>query len=216
MFKSLGANDRAIRPFKVYKSFTFTPADSGSGVYALEGISGSLYNYSSSSAASQSYGIYNAASASVGKQPYSLGTFYKLPTFFSMEHLYYDKFDQPFNSFGGNNTQIEKRELHNIINVISVPRDIYGEQINPNSVKITDNSTDSTLTIVDDGSGNLYDFQYSESFAEYKNNDWDASYLTANKSGSVIGNVFYQHGVVAITNTGSMYNRVALDSGSNG
>ena len=98
MFKSLGANDRAIRPFKVYKSFTFTPADSGSGVYALEGISGSLYNYSSSSAASQSYGIYNAASASVGKQPYSLGTFYKLPTFFSMEHLYYDKFDQPFNS----------------------------------------------------------------------------------------------------------------------
>lgn len=167
MFKSLGANDRAIRPFKVYKLFTFTSADSGSGVYALEGISGSLYNYQTGSAASQSFGDYNESSASIGKEPYSLGTFYKYPTYFTMKHLYYDHFDQPFNSFGGNNTQREKRELHNIINIISIPKDIYGERVSPKSISLTDDSTDTTLTIVDDGWGNLYDAQYSESYSKY-------------------------------------------------
>jgi hypothetical protein len=167
MFKSLGANDGAIRPFKVYKSFTFIPADSGSNVYALEGLSGSLYNFLTGSAASQSFGIYNASSASVNLEPYSLGTFYKRPLFFSMEHLYYSNLDQPIRTFGGNDTQTEKRELHDRVNVFSIPKKIFGEQINPKSVKILDDSTDATLTLVDDGKGNLYDFQYSSSFAQY-------------------------------------------------
>ena len=167
MFKSLSANDKAIRPFKVYKSFTFLPADSGSNVYALEGLSGSLYNFQTGSAASQSYGVYNALSASVGLEPYSLGTFYKRPVFFSMQHLYYSNLNQPFRTFGGNDTQIEKREIHNRANVFLIPKKIFGERINPKSVKILDDSTDATLTLVDDGKGNLYDWQYSSSFAQY-------------------------------------------------
>jgi hypothetical protein len=84
-----------------------------------------------------------------------------------MEHLYYSNLDQPIRTFGGNDTQTEKRELHDRVNVFSIPKKIFGEQINPKSVKILDDSTDATLTLVDDGKGNLYDFQYSSSFAQY-------------------------------------------------
>ncbi len=68
MYKLLSPNDKSIKPFQVYKTFTFTNSDSGSLVYGLEGLSGSTHNFTTSSAASQSFGVYNELSASVGKQ----------------------------------------------------------------------------------------------------------------------------------------------------
>ena len=89
MFKNITSNDKSLRPFKTYKQFTFNETDSGSGIYAIEAISGSTHGFLTGSALSQSYGIYNSISESYGKEPYSLGTFYKLPTYFSTKHLYY-------------------------------------------------------------------------------------------------------------------------------
>ena len=45
MYKDISPDDRSIKSFKTYKQFTFTQSDSGSGIYGLEGISGSLYYF---------------------------------------------------------------------------------------------------------------------------------------------------------------------------
>jgi hypothetical protein len=102
---------------------------------------------------------------------------------------------------------INPRELHGTVNVISIPQKYFGEEIYPNSVKILDDSTDVTFDLRDDGHGQLYDYAYSSSFAE--------GTPDSNKSGSCVGNVFYEHGIVTITDTGS-YTDVGLGNGSNG
>ena len=43
MFKRLDPRDINITPFKVYKQFTVTNLDSGSGVYGFRAISGSWW-----------------------------------------------------------------------------------------------------------------------------------------------------------------------------
>jgi len=223
MFKILNPDDSSIHPFKVYKQFTVTNLDSGSGVYGLEGLSGSAFNFISSSAESQSFGTYNSLSSSFGIEPYSQGTFYKLPLFFSIQNLYYKKPDvgnftfSSYHTFGGNNTSKEYRKIFNHVNVIAVPQNLFGERIKPGSIKLTDNSTATTYDIRDDGDGNLYDFAYSSSFASYKSESFSntSSLEVGTESGSVIGNVFYSHGILTITDTGS-YSRVGIGTGSNG
>ena len=53
------------------------------------------------------------------------------------------------------------------LSIISVPKDLYGERIKPKSVTFTDDSGTPTLTIKDDGNGNLYDNAFSSSFAQF-------------------------------------------------
>ena len=99
------------------------------------------------------------------------------------------------------------RQLHDTANVISIPQELYGESIKTNSVRLTDDSTDTTIIIQDDGRGNLYDVAYSSSYSR--------KYLDSNSSGSIVGNVFYDYGLVVITDTGS-YSNVGIATGSNG
>jgi len=99
------------------------------------------------------------------------------------------------------------RQLHNTATVITVPQKYYGEYIDPNSVRLTDDSTDSTIILQDDGRGNLYDVTYSSSYASNSPN--------ANNSGSLVGNIFYNDGIVVITETGS-YSTVGTGEGSDG
>ena len=67
MLRNVHPQDVSIEPFKVYKRFQFTTADTGSGVYGLRGVSGSYHNFTTGSAASQSFGVYNSLSASLNK-----------------------------------------------------------------------------------------------------------------------------------------------------
>tara|TARA_B100000686_G_scaffold349963_1_gene444627 strand:+ start:3955 stop:5034 length:1080 start_codon:yes stop_codon:yes gene_type:complete len=219
--------DVSIEPFKTYKRFQFRTADTGSGVYGLRGLSGSYHNFQTGSAISQSFGVYNALSASLGREAYSLGTYYSLPLYYSINHLYYEKFSgkpklphsttqpQPYLSWGPSNRSKMHRELHDSCSVISVPSKLIGERIKPKSVKITDDYTLRTVEIVDDGDGNLYDNAYSSSYALFKSSSFDNGVITA-PTGSVVGNVFYDTGVIVMTNTGSHYINVGLGTGSNG
>jgi hypothetical protein len=229
MLRNVHPQDVSIEPFKTYKRFQFTNVDSGSGVYGLRGISGSYYNFGTGSAASQSFGVYNSLSASLNKNPYSLGTYYSLPLYYSINNLYYERFSnnpklpkssgrtEPFLSFGATNLNKQYRILHNSCSVISVPQELFGEEIKPKSVKVTDNSTDVTFTIKDDGDGNLYDYAYSSSYAAFKSGSFKYPELTwtAQGSGSAIGNVFYKTGMLVFTDTGS-YKNVALGTGTDG
>jgi hypothetical protein len=230
MFKDISPDDRSIKEFKTYKQFTFNNTDSGSGVFGLEGISGSFHNFLTGSAASQSFGTYNEASKSLGHPWdtwYSNGTFFKLPLYYQIRNSYYqyDTIPNPKSTVtrypiysGGNWSRkhphgreswgsVVPRELHDTVNVITIPQKFFGEEVKPYSVKILDDSTDVTIDLRDDGHGQLYDYAYSSSFA--------AGTPDSDKSGSCVGNVFYEHGIVTITDTGSYYN-VGLTTGTDG
>ena len=228
MLRNVHPQDVSIDPFKTYKRFQFTNVDSGSGIYGLRGVSGSIYNFISGSATSQSFGSYNKLSASLGKtNTYSLGTYYSLPLYYSINNLYYERFSknpklskssgrkEPFLSYGPINPNKQYRKLHDQCSVISVPQALFGEEIKRKSVRVTDNSTNVTFDIRDDGDGNLYDYNYSSSFASFKSNSWNTSEWTAQGSGSAIGNVFYKTGMLVFTDTGS-YKDVGLGTGTDG
>ena len=220
IYKNIEPDNVLISSFKTHKTFTFTEADSGSGLYVVpitKGTDSNLYNFSTDSAASKTI------SASV---------FYKVPTYHNINNLYYKDITQMrgyIDYLNGvptsSNAVIEytstdeldnttlplrrpyTRQLHNSGSVIAVPQKFYGECIQPTSVRITDNSTDSTFILEDDGYGNIYDVDYSSSYAS-KTPD-------ANYSGSLVGNVFYNDGIIVITDTGS-YSEVGTKTGADG
>jgi len=188
MFKGISSDDRSIKEFKTYKQFTFTHSDSGSGVFGLEGISGSFHNFLTGSAASQSFGVFNSDSKSLGHSWdtwYSCGTFFKLPLYYQIRNSYYqyDTIPNPkstvtrFPIYSGGNWSrkypynredwgaINPRQLGDTVNVITIPQEYFGEEVKPYSVKILDDSSDVTIDLRDDGYGQLYDYAYSSSFA---------------------------------------------------
>ena len=78
--------------------------------------------------------------------------------------------------------------------VIYIPQQYYGQQIKVNSFELTDNSTDKTIIIKDDGNGNLYSTNAHASRSA-------ASSISSSEN--YVGNIQYQMGVVMITETGS-------------
>ncbi len=231
MYKDIPVDDRSIaKSYKVYKTFKFNETDSGSGIFAIQGLSSSAYDFRTGSAASQSYGSFSAVSKSLGLHSntwYSYGTFYKLPTYFMVKNLYYqyDNIPNPksnteryINYAGGNWLRkwphgriesnwgiINPRDLKDSVNVITIPQQFFGEEIKPGSVVLEDSSGTTTVELRDDGHGQLYDFAYSASFAT---GSPGGNPLT----GSAVGNVFYEYGIITITDTGSLYKSCSIGS----
>ena len=191
MFKRLDPRDINITPFKAYKEFTVTNIDSGSGIFGFRAISASAHNFVPTDTSGVTHFGSNPITAS----------FYEIPSWFMLNHLFYRDVENPFNNFGSNdNTQY--RLLQPSASVISVSRDLYGERIKPKSIRLTDDSTSTTVTIVDDGKGNLYDNDFSSSFAQFA----AGGFADIMKStGSFAGNIFYEQGLLVFTNTGSRY-----------
>jgi len=90
------------------------------------------------------------------------------------------------------------------IGVLSVNQDIYGSKILPNSFQISSSVGD---IIKDDGNGNLYEISQLQS--QYIDLNWvtlnyiDSGSLTSGIN--FVGNIFYAHGLVVITNQSSSY-----------
>jgi hypothetical protein len=230
MFKPIGEGNSTITPFKVFKEHTFTEADSGSGVFTVPGTSGSFHNFNTGSATSKSIGTLNSLSESFGKDKdtwYSVGTFYNLPVYNSVYHLYY-KFEQqnspycnsPQPQFSFNQDPWPRdssgsflNKIHQSVNVFNIPRKFFGEEIKPGTVQLVDNSlTDISLTLVDDTRGHLYESVYSSSFAR-RSSSLSGSNVVV---GDAIGNVFYDQGLIVITDTGSRYGNVGTLTGTDG
>ena len=196
MFKTFKDGDTSVESFKTHKQFTVTDMDSGSGVFGFSVESGSAHIFSSGSADSASF---FEGTPSPDNKPFA--TYYALPSWFTINQLYYARKDEPYNSYGIGNVADKKMTLHGTAQVITIPQQLFGEEIKPGSVTITDNGGATTYTLKDDGKGNIYDNANSSSFA-------------SGATGSV-GNIFYSHGVMVITDTGS-YSVVGSDVGSDG
>jgi len=196
VFKNIDPSDVSVKQFVTNKRFTVTDIDSGSGVFGLTGTSSSMYAFAVDTA--------DATTFTNTTAPLS-HSFFHIPVYRQIKHLYYRDWPNPYNSYCFASESI--RELHGTCTAITVPREFYGEKINPGSVELTDDSADSTFTIVDDRNGNLYDNNFSSSFATRTPN--------ANNSGSQVGNVFYEHGILVFTDTGS-YSNVGTGKGGDG
>ena len=223
LLRDVHPQDVSIEPFKTFKRFTFTNVDSGSGVFALKANSGSLHNFQTGSALSQSVGQFNSLSQSMGKPKstwYSNGTFYNIPIYYQLNHVFYENYSgksklpkgrkkvEPFLSYGPSNPNKNYRELHASASMINLPQQLVGEGIKPKSVRILDNISDVTTDIRDDGDGNLYDFSFSSSYAAYKSGSFKtrpSSSAGYDSSSVVLGNVFFKQGLVVMTSTGSRY-----------
>ena len=199
MFKRLDPRDINITPFKAYKEFTVTNVDSGSGVYGFRAISASAHNFDPDTAT---------------KTTFDSASFYHIPTWFMINQMYYRDTQNNYNNFGQNNGK-QYRLLQPSASIISVSKDLYGERIKPTSVTLTDDSGASTLTIKDDGKGNLYDNAFSSSFAQFASGGFADSDIVKS-TGSFVGNVFYEQGVLVFTNTGSRFVNIGTGTGTDG
>jgi len=195
MFKNLDPQDKSIRPFKAFKNFTSTNNDSGSGVFAVSAISSSFRNYVSSSDTNTQVGTTN---------------YFALPTWNVLNSMFYKNFNTttPFHRLSIQDFSKQTRELHTTAQVISVGKDLYGEEIKPGSINLSATVGGVTYDIRDDEHGNLYDFNYSASFAAYKSSSFSraqgvSTTAATRGSGSEVGNVFYEQGLLVITDTGS-------------
>jgi|TARA_B100000035_G_scaffold287825_1_gene273042 hypothetical protein len=199
MFKRLDPRDINITPFKVYKEFTVTNSDSGSGVYGFRAISSSIYNFDTTTST---------------KTTFDSASFYHIPSWFMINHMYYRDTQNNYNNFGQNNGR-QYRLLHASASIISVSKDLYGERIKPGSITLSDDSGASTLTIKDDKNGNLYDNAFSSSFAQFASGGFADSDIVKS-TGSFVGNVFYEQGVLVFTNTGSRFVNIGTGTGTDG
>ena len=196
MFKNLDPSDVSVKQFVTHKRYTVTDVDSGSGVFGLTGTSSSNYAFAVDTA--------DVTTFTNSTKPFS-HSFFHIPVFRQIKHMYYRDWPAPYHSYCFLSESI--RELHGTCTAITVPRELYGEKIHPGSIELTDDSADSTFTIVDDRNGNLYDSNYSSSFATRTPN--------SDNSGSQVGNVFYEHGMLVFTDTGS-YSNVGTGKGGDG
>lgn len=207
MLKNIDPSDKSIRPFKVYKDFTLTNNDSGSGHFVLRAENSSTFNFQTGSAASQSFGNYIATSSK-----FEYGTYYDVPNYHMVKHIYYEN-NEPQRTYGKHLNN--KRELGSSAKLFSIPRDLFGEEIKPNSIELEVTTGGVTYTLKDDGDGNIYDNAFSASYAAYKSSSFDRSQgIDSNGSGSQVGNVFYEQGVIVLTDTGSLVNAGARASGT--
>ena len=83
--------------------------------------------------------------------------------------------------------------------IVSVDQNVYGSGLNPNSVYISG----SGYYLRDDGEGNLYNWRNEGNYAKYSAAIYDQSvYLELVGNGlqlEYVGNVFYSHGLIVIT-----------------
>ena len=190
MFKNLELQESTVRPFKTHKNFTFSNNDSGSGIWGIKARSGSLYNYISASDA-----VTEVVSGSVTTRYFSSPTWHMLNQTFYANHI-----------TASYNPGLISRNLNTSASILSVGRDLFGEEIKPGSLDLSVTIGSVTFDIRDDGDGNLYDNAHSASFSTFKTNKFTSGSTTTTNavgSGSEVGNIMYGQGLLVFTDTGS-------------
>jgi|TARA_R110001583_G_scaffold59149_1_gene176080 hypothetical protein len=190
MFKNLELQESSVRPFKAHKNFTFTNNDSGSGVWGIKARSGSLFNYVSASDA-----VTQVVSGSITTRYFGLPTWHMLNQTFYANHI-----------TASYNPGLISRNLNTSASILSVGRDLFGEEIKPGSLDLSVTIGSVTFDIRDDGDGNLYDNAHSASFSTFKTNKFTSGSTTTTNavgSGSEVGNIMYGQGLLVFTDTGS-------------
>lgn len=167
VFKTIQDTDSTITSFKVYKSWGYQTSSSldSDNIDRIVAIKPNkdLYtgnkvtlNTVQTNADSASYlvNISNNQTASV--------------MWYSLNHLYYQRVNKPYDTFGSIDDFESKRRLYNEASIISIPQRKFGETIKPESVRLNLVASalhSTTMSLEDDGRGNLVDTALSESIS---------------------------------------------------
>lgn len=140
--KKIPKSDISIRPFKVYKSYTATNADSGSGYYR-----------------------YLAENKNAPEHTLTSNELFLHTLWHQVHRMYYDDIYNPLRTYSReipeyvtDTTNYGKRVIGSTCIVFTIPQNHYGEEIKPKSISISDVDsleTESPKIINDDGYGNL-------------------------------------------------------------
>jgi hypothetical protein len=156
VFQSIDPGDFKVTPFVATKTISITDNDyTNNGTKMFRGV------YKQSRFQEQGFYLHNISSSAYNRD--SLGTDYGLTSngdgvdvnYHFFKNRFYGS-QNPYESFGGNNDG-EDRFLGSRINLISVPYDVVGEGFTPGTIIVTDSSTGTERTFVDDKKGNLID-----------------------------------------------------------
>ena len=167
VFKKINNQDQSITPFKVYKSWRYTSTGSLSndGIDRLVAIKPNKRNFVNGLVSVNTFhtnfdtGSYliNAANDKAASL-----------IWYSLDHLYYKRSGQPYNTFGNTNTSEIERTLYNEATVLSIPQKKFGESIKPGSVLLrlyNSQLNAASMSLRDDGHGNLIDTELSSSIS---------------------------------------------------
>ena len=127
----------------------------------------------------------------------------------SLNHLFYKS-----HFYGGNCTSTNKGTLYSYTQEASIPQhknkfnttgvlysisgSVYGEKIRPGSFSLTASDGGTDIAIKDDGYGNLYPTNTTGNFIISSSGATSVS-----SSNNYVGNIFYEHGLAILTETGS-------------
>ena len=92
-----------------------------------------------------------------------------------------------------NNDKMFFNKFYKTGSFVSIPQSQFGDKIKRSSFTLTDDSTSAKIKIIDDGNGNLYAPNASVS----------QSVSALSSSDNYVGNIFYDVGIFAITETAS-------------
>ena len=123
----------------------------------------------------------------------------------SINQLFYKRHDHGGNSvftgrgvyYSYSEDRYDKKQFKNKFPdkgvMFSISSSKYGRSIKPGTFNLTDTSTGS-INIIDDGNGNLYPTNATLS---------QSGVTSISSSDNYVGNIFYEHGIAVITETGS-------------
>ncbi len=148
-FAPVGKQDFTLTPVKVHKSFNYTRdqiLNSGSGYTITEGYYTSL--------------LTPIGDPKVNNDPINSDGTYKHIIWQGINHLYYRDPYNAYGSFEHPNKRYTFKFLNTTASILSIPYLDHGERLRPGTIKITSGS----VTLVDDGYGNLYDLNLQNNF----------------------------------------------------
>ena len=197
--KSIKSSDLSTIPYKVNKQFTFESASLYQN--GIVGYKGYLETGSSLDEINDQQLIYYSI-----RQLYYGGDITSSLLIDNTSGSHYDNYQQSTAASGTFEYEIKKFPTNNRseIRVLSIPQSLYGERVNPSTLILA--STSSVYYIVDDGNGNLFDI---ESLPEpyVVNGEIQKDYFSNVNKNTLpkVGNIFYAHGILTITNEDYLY-----------
>jgi hypothetical protein len=166
-FKRIPPRDITVSPFKVYKSWRFTTTSSLDeyGIDRLVAIKPDKRIFEGHPVAFGHWTtIRDTGSFLVNTKNDKEASL----IWYSIDHLYYKRTGAPFDTFGFSDPEKIERMMYDEAFILSVPQKMYGEQIKAGSVKLylkNSQLNDITMSLVDDGRGNLIDTALSSSIS---------------------------------------------------
>ena len=179
IYKEIKSSDISVTPVQTNKSFNLS--SSLNTIQSIQYRSGSS-NLSGSYWNSLRFNFYLSGSELAKEDDKFNNPYYSRIS----DHYNLNNLDNPISKQFSN-------KFHSSGSILSIPQKYFGEKIKQGSFKLTDNSTSKEVVIQDDGFGNL--FAIGASITQ--------SNTSISSSDNYVGNIFYNNGVVVITETGS-------------